>query len=57
MSQTQESLIVKKYLDHQGVQEAMHKAVLEALQDHKIAGNKVPIWDNGEVIYVEPELS
>jgi hypothetical protein len=35
----------------------MNKAVLEALKTHKQAGHKVPVWHNGQVIYVEPDLT
>ncbi len=46
---------VRKYLDLEGVQKAMNKAVLSALKKHKQAGHKVPIWHKGRVVYVEPE--
>jgi hypothetical protein len=57
MQQLQENAIIKRYRDQLGVQEAMNKAVLEALKTHKQAGHKVPVWHNGQVVYVDPELT
>jgi hypothetical protein len=34
---------------------AMQRAVREALQDHKRAGNPVAVWDNGLVVWIQPE--
>jgi hypothetical protein len=34
---------------------AMQRAVREALQDHKRAGNPVAVWDNGRVVWIQPE--
>jgi uncharacterized protein YgbK (DUF1537 family) len=50
--QTQEA---RKYLDLEGIQQAMNKAVRNALKKHKQAGHKVPVWHQGRVVYVEPE--
>lgn len=55
MQEVRENLILKKYMDNHGVQEAMNKAVKEALKEHLQAGHKVPIWSNGQVIYVLPK--
>lgn len=51
-TQSQEA---RKYLDLEGVQQAMNRAVRNALKKHKQAGHKVPIWHQGRVVYVEPE--
>ena len=37
------------------VEEALAKAVREALQDHKRAGNPVPEWRDGKVRWLAPE--
>jgi hypothetical protein len=37
------------------VEEALAKAVGEALRDHKRAGNPVPEWRDGKVRWVAPE--
>jgi hypothetical protein len=34
---------------------AMRRAVREALQDHKRAGNPVAVWQDGRVVWVQPE--
>lgn len=34
---------------------ALRRAVREALQDHKRAGNPVAIWRNGRVEWIPPE--
>ncbi|MFP4213830.1 MAG: hypothetical protein ACLFRL_06935 [Desulfohalobiaceae bacterium] len=51
--QTQDT---KKYIDLDAVQHAMSKAVRSALKKHKQAGHKVPVWSQGQVVYVEPEF-
>lgn len=37
------------------IDEAMKKAVLDALRQHKRAGNPVAEWRNGRVVWVAPE--
>ena len=34
---------------------ALKKAVQEAVRDHKLAGNPVAIWQDGRVVWVQPE--
>lgn len=34
---------------------AMQRAVREALQDHKRAGNPVAVWHEGRVVWIPPE--
>jgi hypothetical protein len=34
---------------------ALKKAVQEALRDHKLAGNPVAIWQDGRVVWIQPE--
>lgn len=34
---------------------ALRKAVREALQQHKAAGNPVAVWRNGQVEWIQPE--
>ena len=36
------------------IQEALAKAVREALRGHKLAGNPVAIWRDGRVVWIEP---
>ncbi|MFO8032165.1 MAG: hypothetical protein R6U22_06445 [Desulfohalobiaceae bacterium] len=52
---TRQKQEARKYLDLEGVQQAMNKAVRSALKKHKQAGHKVPVWHQGRVVYVEPE--
>jgi len=41
--------------DAKVVEEALAKAVSEALQHHKRAGNPVPEWRDGKVRWLSPE--
>lgn len=34
---------------------ALRQAVREALQRHKLAGNPVPVWREGRVVWIQPE--
>lgn len=34
---------------------ALRRAVREALRQHKLAGNPVAVWENGRVVWVQPE--
>jgi hypothetical protein len=34
---------------------AMKGAVRKALLQHKLAGNPVPIWQDGQVVWIPPE--
>ena len=34
---------------------ALVQAVRDALLQHKRAGNPVPIWENGQVVWIPPE--
>ena len=46
--------ILKRYLNVEYMQKVMNEAIREALTEHKKAGNKVPVWDNGQIVYVKP---
>jgi len=35
--------------------QALQQAIREALLDHKRAGNPVAIWQDGRVVWVQPE--
>jgi hypothetical protein len=37
------------------VEEALARAVREALQRHKQAGNPIAVWRDGRVVWIEPE--
>lgn len=36
------------------IEQALARAVREALVRHKIAGNPVAIWRDGKVVWIEP---
>ncbi len=57
MAYFQINSFMNKFLDENGLQEVLQRAIAEALNEHKLAGNQVPIWHEGQVVYVEPELS
>lgn len=47
-----------KYLtisDRDKIGKALAKAVRDALQRHKQAGNPIATWRNGEVVWIPPE--
>lgn len=37
------------------IERALCEAVRDALREHKRAGNPVPIWENGQVVWIPPE--
>jgi len=37
------------------IERALVQAVRDALLQHKRAGNPVPIWENGQVVWIPPE--
>jgi hypothetical protein len=41
--------------DVQLIQQALARAVREALQRHKQAGNPIAVWRDGRVVWIEPE--
>ena len=41
--------------DHEIVHNQMREAVLDALRDHKKAGNPVAVWEDGKVKIIQPE--
>ncbi len=50
----------KKNIDeyfHNGseIDEALQQAVKEALLKHKKAGNPVASWENGKIVWIQPE--
>ena len=46
--------ILKRYFRVEYIQKIMNEAIKESLVEHKKAGNKVPVWENGRIVYVEP---
>ena len=34
---------------------AIERGVRDALREHKLFGNPVPIWENGKVVWIPPE--
>jgi hypothetical protein len=54
MNLSRASAFIRKYLDEHRMRQALGKAVEEALKQHRKAGHKVPVWQNGGVVYVEP---
>jgi hypothetical protein len=41
--------------DDRLIEAALRRAVREALLDHKRAGNPVPVWRDGRVVWIAPE--
>jgi len=54
MRHSKNNNILKRYLNVEYMQKVMNEAIREALTEHRKAGNKVPVWDNGQIVYVEP---
>ncbi len=44
MGYFQMNSFMNKFLDENGLQEVLQKAIAEALKEHKQAGYQVPIW-------------
>jgi hypothetical protein len=43
------------FADRETVHNLMQEAVLDALRDHKKAGNPVAVWEDGKVKIIQPE--
>jgi len=41
--------------DHNLIEEAINRAVREALLRHKQAGNPIAVWRDGQVVWIAPE--
>jgi hypothetical protein len=37
------------------IERALCDGVRDALRQHKLAGNPVPIWENGQVVWIQPQ--
>ena len=48
---TREELIA----DHAGTEAALQRAGQEAVLEHARAGLPVPTWENGKVVWLQPE--
>jgi hypothetical protein len=48
---TREELIA----DHAGTEAALQKAGQEAVLEHARAGTPVPIWEDGKVVWLQPD--
>ena len=57
MSDSSESLLrpSERIHDLPRMLKALRQAVREALQRHKLAGNPVPVWRDGHVVWIQPE--
>ncbi len=43
------------FADREQVHQEMGQAVLDALREHKQAGNPIAVWENGKVKILQPE--
>lgn len=41
------------FADEKQITEALQRAVLEAVEMHKRAGNPIVVWKEGEVVWIE----
>ena len=41
--------------DKEAILKALQRAVRRALRQHKLAGNPVAIWRDGQVVWIPPE--
>ncbi len=41
--------------DRERILEALTKAVREAIERHRVAGNPIAVWKNGRVEWIPPE--
>lgn len=48
--------IESRIRDSAGVHEALRRSVADAIRRHVLCGRKVPVWRNGQVIWITPEL-
>ena len=55
MSVAEKKTIDELFRDGKEIDEAMKKAVQEALRQHKRAGNPVAAWRDGKTVWIQPE--
>ncbi len=44
-----------QFADRDKTHQEMRQAVLDALRDHKQAGNPIAVWEDGKVKIIQPE--
>jgi hypothetical protein len=49
--------IDERFRDIAGMQRVMGEAVEEAVRRHVLAGRRIPVWREGEVVWITPELT
>lgn len=55
MSETARQELAKRFSSSQEVTRLIQKAVHAAILDHKRAGNPIAVWENGQVVIIQPE--
>jgi isoaspartyl peptidase/L-asparaginase-like protein (Ntn-hydrolase superfamily) len=45
----------KLLADDKKISAAMKRAIQEAIQKHKQAGNRIAVWENGRAVWLKPE--
>lgn len=48
--------IARIFAEGRLIDQAIAASVKKALQEHKRAGNPIAVWQNGGVVWVEPEF-
>ncbi|MCA8995769.1 MAG: hypothetical protein KDA80_02260 [Planctomycetaceae bacterium] len=47
---------VKQFADIKATEREVEVAVAEAIRQHLRAGRQIPVWQNGQVVWVTPEI-
>lgn len=50
-----EQTIGEIFADGRLVDEALKRAVREAILRHKLAGNPIVVWEDGKTVWIQPE--
>jgi hypothetical protein len=50
-----DSRLAELLADREGTTEAIRRGIREAVLEHARAGRAVPVWENGKVVWLQPE--
>ena len=55
-SESDSSAITARLLDFTKVQQVLNEVARKTVQEHARAGRKIPVWRDGQVVWILPEI-
>jgi len=55
-SESDSSAITARLLDFTKIQKVLNEVARKTVQEHARAGRKIPIWCDGQVVWILPEI-